>query len=122
MTTVRSKAGALHLLTARQVLNARQGESLADGGGLFLSVSPTAASWALRCTAPDGRRRETGLGIVTRGSVAQAGDSLATARELASKARDLLRQGSGPSPSATAPGSSRRPSSKPNPCRFEPAR
>ncbi|MBL8340042.1 MAG: tyrosine-type recombinase/integrase [Rubrivivax sp.] len=67
-----------------------------DGGGLALRVSESGASWVLRYTAPSGRRREMGLGQVHRASLAQAGDSLTTARALAHDARELLRRGSDP--------------------------
>jgi integrase len=51
-----------------------------DGRGLFLRVRDDSASWVLRYTAPDGRRRERGLGVVDRSSLAAIGKSLATTR------------------------------------------
>jgi integrase len=69
---------------------------LSDGGGLLLRARGESASWVFRYTAASGRRREMGLGICHRGSVAQAGTSLTGARESAHKARELLRQGGDP--------------------------
>jgi len=91
MATKRLMAAKLHLLTARQVQAAGDGDH-GDGGGLFLRVNGPSVNWVLRYTAPSGKRREMGLGVVHRGSTAQAGDSLIGAREVAQKARDLLRQ------------------------------
>jgi integrase len=88
-------AGRLHLLTARQVQAAGLGE-YADGGGLLLRVGESSCAWVLRYTAPAGRRREMGLGIARRGSVDQAGKTLVSARDMAHKAREQLRQGIDP--------------------------
>ncbi len=79
----------LHQLTVREILSATDGD-LSDGGGLILRIRGQSASWVLRYTAATGRRREMGLGIARRGSTAQAGDSVTTARDLARDARDLL--------------------------------
>lgn len=89
--TTKKAAGAMHLLTTRQVVNAIEGD-LADGGGLVLRVAGERASWVLRYTAPSGKRREMGLGVAHRGSLAQAGETLTAARDQARSARDLLRQ------------------------------
>jgi integrase len=86
---------ALHMLTARQVLNAADGD-LGDGGGLLLRVREGRGIWVLRYTAPTGKRRELGLGVAHRGSLAQAGASLTGARDGAHRARELLRQGVDP--------------------------
>lgn len=94
-TTRRQTAGTLHLLTARQVQSAGDCDH-ADGGGLLLRVRDGSAAWVFRYTATSGRRREMGLGVCHRGSVAQAGESLATARKLAREARDLRAQGLDP--------------------------
>ncbi len=67
-----------------------------DGGRLILRVGVAGTSWCLRYTAPTGKRREMGLGLVIRDSLALAGESLATAREKARKARDLLDNGIDP--------------------------
>lgn len=81
----------LHLMTARQVMAARDGGT-SDGGGLTLRVGDGAASWVLRYTSPAGKRREMGLGPVDRGNVQQAGRSLTSARDAAHDARELLRK------------------------------
>jgi len=88
-------SGALHLLTAREVHVAVDGD-YADGGGLMLRVRGTSASWVFRFTAPSGRRREMGLGAVERNSLALAGKNLIAARDAASEARDQLRRGVDP--------------------------
>ncbi len=83
------------MLTPREVLAAGQADH-GDGGGLFLRVQGVSTSWVLRYTAPSGKRREMGLGVCRRGSLAQAGESLTAARDQAHKARELLRQGTDP--------------------------
>ena len=88
-------AARLHLLTARQVQGAGEGDH-GDGGGLLLRVRGASASWVLRYTSPTGKRRDMGLGIAHRGSTAQAGEALTAARDLAHRARELLRQGQDP--------------------------
>lgn len=87
----RRVSARLNLLTARQVQHADDGDHT-DGGGLMLRVRGASASWVLRYTAPNGKRREMGLGVARRGSPAQAGDSLTGARDAAHKAREQLRQ------------------------------
>lgn len=94
-TTSRRTAAKLHLLTAKQVQHAPDGD-LSDGGGLLLRVRGSSASWVFRFTAPSGKRREMGLGVCHRGSPGQAGDSLTGARDAAHKARELLRAGVDP--------------------------
>ncbi len=89
-----AKKTGLHLLTARQVLAAESDQN--DGGGLFLRVELAGGKWVLRYTAPDGKRREMGLGAAYRDNLAQAGASLADAREDARRAGELLRQGLDP--------------------------
>jgi hypothetical protein len=81
---------ALHLLTARQVQTATVGEH-SDGAGLFLRATDRGASWIFRFTAPDGRRREMGLGSALRDALATAASSAAAARK--SAARALLADG-----------------------------
>ena len=88
-------ATKLHLLTVREVQTAVDGDH-SDGGGLLLRVRSDSSSWVLRFTSPARRRREMGLGPARRGSALQAGESLTGARDLAHKARDLLRQGVDP--------------------------
>jgi len=85
----------LHRLTARQVLAAESGD-LNDGGGLILRVGDRGSSWVFRYTSPAGRRREMGLGVAWRDSLAQAGQGLASARDLAQRSRSALQQGIDP--------------------------
>ncbi len=82
----------LHLLTAREILAAGDGD-YADGGGLMLRVRGPSASFVYRFTSATGRRREMGLGVARRGSPKQAGDSLVSAREEAHKAREQVKRG-----------------------------
>ncbi len=89
------KAGAHHVLSAREVMAAAEGY-LADGGGLLLSVRGEARSWVYRYTSPTGRRREMGLGPALASTPKLAGESLRTARDLAQAARDLVRRGIDP--------------------------
>lgn len=84
-----TRSATLHRLSAREMQAARDGDH-ADGGGLMLRVRGDSASWVYRYTSPTGRRREMGLGIVHRGTTAQAGESATTARRLAYEARELL--------------------------------
>ena len=65
------KNGTLHVLAPRQIQSARDGDHN-DGGGLLLRGRGTAASYVYRYTAASGRRREMGLGLAHRGSLAQA--------------------------------------------------
>jgi len=88
-------AAKLHLLTVREVQTAPDGDHT-DGGGLLLRVRGASCSWVFRYTAPGGRRREMGLGVVRRGSAAQVGDSLSGARDLAHEARAVLLRGLDP--------------------------
>lgn len=91
----KAATGSLHRLAARQVHAGVDGEH-GDGGGLYLRVQGDRASWVFRYTAPTGKRREMGLGVAHRGSLAQAGASLTAARDLAHQAREQLRQGVDP--------------------------
>ena len=91
----RLPATALHLLTARQVQAVKEGDH-GDGGGLLLRVRGQSASWVFKFTSPAGKRREMGLGVAPRGSTAQAGATLTAARDMAHKARELLRNGTDP--------------------------
>jgi integrase len=95
VATGKRTAARLHLLTAREVQNAPDGDH-ADGGGLLLRVRPGSVSWVFRFTAPSGRRREMGLGVAPRGSTKQAGETLDAARRAAHAAREILRQGLDP--------------------------
>jgi integrase len=84
-------------LTARQVQTAKA--DMNDGGGLSIRVPRAGGggpTWVYRFTAPDGRRRELGLGVVAQSSITAAGASLTAARKAAAKARDQLREGIDP--------------------------
>jgi integrase len=86
----------MHRLTALQVQRAKG--DLNDGGGLWLRFPRKRKgepAWTFRYTGLKGRR-ETGLGVVERGSAALAGKSLTTARVEAEKARKLLLDGIDP--------------------------
>lgn len=91
----RTKVGALHVLTAREVMTLADGYH-SDGGGLLLSVRGDYRSWVYRFTAPSGRRREMGLGPAQLASAKAAGESLRLARDLAQEARELVRRGVDP--------------------------
>ncbi len=96
VTSTRKRASTkLHLLTARQLQQADDADH-SDGGGLLLRVRGESAAWVFRYTSPAGRRREMGLGVCHRGSVAQAGESLTSARRAAHDARDLLARNTDP--------------------------
>ena len=79
----------LNLLSAREVLNARD-EERSDGGGLLLRCSGGRAVWVFRYTSPAGKRREMGLGACARHCAKAAGESLALARDLAARQRAVL--------------------------------
>jgi integrase len=87
---------ARHLLSAREVQTADEGDHR-DGDGLFLRVKANStASWVLRYSGPTGRRRELGLGGCDRASIELAGASLKRARKKADDARDKLDKGIDP--------------------------
>lgn len=86
---------AIEKLSARAVKCAGVGK-FGDGGGLYLVVTPAGAAWVFRYTSPSGRQREMGLGRCERGSQAAAGASLTQARDAATKARALLKEGRDP--------------------------
>ncbi len=86
---------AMHVLSARQVQVAPVG-SHQDGAGLNLVVTERGANWVFRFTAPDGRRREMGLGPARRDTLAASGASITLARKSADKARDQLAMGVDP--------------------------
>lgn len=92
---------AIHLLTARQVQAATDGDH-ADGGGLALKVHTGRGRWLLRFTSPAGIRRAMGLGAAHRDTIAAAGKSLTAARDAADKARKLLASGVDPIEAKTA--------------------
>lgn len=77
-------------LTARSVQAKTKPGYYADGGGLYLQVSPTGSkSWVFRFTL-NGRAREMGLGPTA------PENSLADAREAAANCRRQLKQGKDP--------------------------
>lgn len=78
-----------NLLSAREVLDARDQE-LSDGGGLLLRCESTRAAWVFRYTSAAGKRREMGLGACVRHNARAASESLGLARDLAAKQRALL--------------------------------
>jgi integrase len=86
---------ALHVLSPREVQVAVIGDH-ADGGGLFLRVRPSGASWLLRYTSPSGRRRDMGLGVAHRDTMPAAGVSLRLARQKANRGREDLAAGRDP--------------------------
>ncbi len=88
-------AGALHLLTAREIMASVDG-AVADGGGLYLQTKGVNRSWLFRYSSPAGRRREMGLGVANVASPKASGESLRLARELAQAARELVRKGLDP--------------------------
>lgn len=67
-----------------------------DGGGLFLRVASTGASWVWRYTSPAGRRREMGLGTAERSTWATCGASLEQARADVQRHRAVLARGGDP--------------------------
>lgn len=90
----RISTNVLHRLTPREVQAAKV--EIFDGGGLSLRVDDVGARWNFRFTSPAGRRRNMGLGPCNRSSLAACGASLATARDLAHEARQLLQHGEDP--------------------------
>ena len=85
----RKLVARINLLSAREVLNARDCE-LSDGGGLLLRCTAERAAWVFRYTAPSGKRREMGFGTCERQNAQSAGDSLIQARAAATSARAML--------------------------------
>jgi integrase len=75
-------AGKLHRLTAKEVLAAKEPGRYADGGNLYLQVSPTGARSWLFMYRLAGRQREMGLGSAAAHAV-----SLQEARNRAAAAR-----------------------------------
>ncbi len=86
---------AMHVLSARQVQVALVG-SHQDGAGLNLVVTERGSNWVFRFTAPNGRRREMGLGPAMRDTLAAAGASITLARKSSDKVRELLAIGVDP--------------------------
>ncbi len=85
----------IHRLTARTVATAKAPGLYADGGGLYLQVTrdhngAPKRSWVMRFTAPDGRRREMGLGSATLVDLAEAREAALTARKQAKAGIDPI--------------------------------
>jgi hypothetical protein len=82
-------ARALNRLTVREVASLKEPGRHADGGGLYLRISPSGArSWGFMYVVA-GKRTELGLGSV-------ASLPLATARRVASEMREALAVGNDP--------------------------
>lgn len=94
-STKTQPAGRLNILSARAVQAAGDGDH-SDGGGLYLRVRGTSASWVYRYTASDGRRREMGFGAVQRNNPKATGESLTGARDAAAEARKVRQSGRDP--------------------------
>jgi len=93
---------ALNRMTARKVASLKEPGRHADGGGLYLRITPGGArSWVFM-TASGGKRAEIGLG-------AESAIPLATARKLAADMREAVAVGAdpreviAPKPAVTAP-------------------
>ena len=85
---------AIHKLTARNIAYAKRPGLYTDGAGLYLQVTRATdgaarRSWILRFTAPNGRRREMGLGSAIF-------IPLAIAREKAARARSAIAERTDP--------------------------
>jgi integrase len=77
-------------LTARQVQTQKAPGLFADGGGLYLKVAPTGAkTWIFRFQLA-GRRRDYGLGSVTKISLAEAREKARAASRLAAEGTDPI--------------------------------
>lgn len=82
-------------LSARTVAAAKAPGLYADGGGLYLQVTrggdgASRRSWLLRYTAPDGRRREMGLGSAALVDLADVRDAALAARKQARSGIDPI--------------------------------
>ena len=84
-------ARAIHRLTARRVETLSKHGRHADGGNLYLSISPNGGRRWVFLYRWEGRPREMGLGSAAKGAV-----GLADARKLAKVARDHLAAGVDP--------------------------
>ncbi|WP_188518004.1 tyrosine-type recombinase/integrase [Alsobacter metallidurans] len=80
---------SLNKLSARAVATARKSGRLSDGGGLYLQISPSGAKSWLFIFKKDGRQREMGLGGLNS-------LPLASARQQAAEAREILARGGDP--------------------------
>ena len=85
----------IHRLTARTVATVKAPGLHSDGGGLYLQVTrdhdgAPKRSWVMRFTAPDGRRREMGLGSAALVDLAEAREVALTARKQAKAGVDPI--------------------------------
>lgn len=81
---------SLHRLSAKKVDNTRGPGRYADGGGLYLQVSPTRTkSWLFRFML-DGKAREMGLGAVSDNTLAEARDKAQDARKVLERGMDPI--------------------------------
>lgn len=82
-------ASGINRLSARQVASLKASGRHADGGGLYLRITPAGTrSWVFMAVA-DGKRSEIGLGAANA-------VSLQVARQLATKMREAVAEGSNP--------------------------
>lgn len=85
------RAKEIHRLSALECRTVGDGKH-ADGAGLFLIVRGSSRAWVLRYTAPDGRRREYGLGKLDKVGLKQARDAAAEARVKISRGLDPVEE------------------------------
>lgn len=85
-------ARAIHRLTALQVSRLKEPGRYADGGCLFLQVTPSGSrNWTFRYQL-EGKAREMGLGPVASVTLAEARERAADARKLLAEERDPLEE------------------------------
>lgn len=101
---VGAELGGRDKLTALQVRNAKAVGRYGDGAGLLLAVTPAQGktaekdpaavnrSWLFVFTAPDGRRREMGLGSADHVPLGEARDAAEAARKLLRGGVDPIEQ------------------------------
>ena len=82
----------LHRLTATAVRTLTRPGRYADGGGLYLDLDTNGRKrWALRLQA-NGKRRDFGLGSVTKVSLADAREAASEYRRMVYKGEDPVQQ------------------------------
>ncbi|MGH7091909.1 MAG: tyrosine-type recombinase/integrase, partial [Stellaceae bacterium] len=81
-------------LTARQVQTLKKDGLFADGGGLYLQVSAegSAKSWIFRYVAPNGKRRDFGLGSSNTWSLAEARERARALRRMVAEGHDPIEE------------------------------
>lgn len=92
---MKTELASIYRLSARTVAAGKTPGLHADGGGLYLQVTVGAdgtlkRSWVLRYTAPDGRRREMGLGNAKLLDLADAREAALAARKQANAGIDPI--------------------------------